>query len=317
MKALVYEGGLNIQEKPKPTPEDNEALIRIRMAGICNTDIEITKGYMDFRGVLGHEFVGDVIDCPQNDWLGKRIVGEINLGCRSCDYCRSGLERHCPQRKVLGILNKDGAFAEYVTLPITNLVAVPNSITDDEAVFVEPLAAACEIIEQVHIEPTHSVAIVGDGKLGQLIARVLRLIGCELTVYGMSQQKLKLLESLGVETRMSESAGNDKYDFVVEASGSPSGFNTALDLVKPRGTFILKSTTHENPVVQLSRLVIDEIRLIGSRCGRFEPAIRLFEKGLIDISTLITKVYPFEDALAAFEEATAPLSLKILLNFLR
>jgi alcohol dehydrogenase len=237
MKALVFNRTLQIEEMAKPKTAEDEALIRVRMAGICNTDIEITRGYMGFRGVLGHEFVGDVVASDRDEWMGKRVVGDINLGCGECEYCRTGLRRHCPQRRVTGILDKDGAFAEFIAYPVTNLFTIPDSISDEEAVFIEPLAAACEILEQVHIEPTHRIAVVGDGKLGQLIARVLRLTGCRLTVYGMSERKLGLLGPLGIETILAESHRNDKYDVVVEASGSPSGFAKALELVKPRGVF--------------------------------------------------------------------------------
>jgi len=202
MKALVFDGELKLQERHRPKPEKGEALIQVLVAGICNTDVEITKGYMGFRGILGHEFVGEVVECDEADWVGQRVVGEINIGCGACEICRKGLERHCPHRKVLGILDKDGAFAEYLTLPVKNLVVVPESIPDEEAVFAEPLAAACEILEQVHVGPTQRVAVVGDGKLGQLIAGVLRLVGCELAVFGKSKKKLRILESFGVGTHL-------------------------------------------------------------------------------------------------------------------
>lgn len=315
MKALVFDGNLAIQERPKPEPQEDEALIRVRMAGICNTDIEITKGYMDFTGILGHEFVGEVIECRSEKWIGKRAVGEINIGCGICEYCQKDMHRHCPSRNVLGISGKDGAFAEYVTLPAKNLVAVPDGISDEEAVFIEPIAAACEILEQVHIQPIHRVAIVGDGKLGQLIARVLYLTGCRLTVFGMSRVKLSLLDGMRIDTHITNSPTNEKFDVVVEASGSPSGFLLAMDLVKPRGIFILKSTIHENIVFNTARMVINEIQLIGSRCGRFEPAVRLLDKGLIDVKPLIAKKFTFNHASEAFEVAKDPKSLKVLIEF--
>ena len=315
MKALVFNRTLQMKEMTEPKPAEDEVLIRVRMAGICNTDIEITRGYMGFRGVLGHEFVGEVVASDRNEWMGKRVVADINLGCGECEYCRNGLRRHCPQRRVTGILGKDGAFAEFIAYPVTNLFAIPDSISDEEAVFIEPIAAACEILEQVHIEPIHRVAVVGDGKLGQLIARVLRLTGCRMTVYGMSEQKLRLLESLGIETSLSESSMNEKYDVIVEASGSTSGFAKALELIKPRGVFVLKSTMHEATSINTASLVIDEIQLIGSRCGRFEPAVRLMENRLIDVKPLISGIYPFEDAMGAFEEAKKPATLKVLLDF--
>jgi len=258
-----------------------------------------------------------VVECDAADWVGQRVVGEINIGCGACESCQRGLERHCPHRKVLGILDKDGVFAEYLTLPVKNLVVVPESIPDEEAVFVEPLAAACEILEQVHVGPTQRVAVVGDGKLGQLIAGVLRLAGCELAVFGKSKKKLRILESLGVNTHLASSKAVEKFDVVVEASGSPSGFSSALDLIKPRGIFVLKSTTHEEIWFHPARIVVDEIHLVGSRCGRFESAIRLLEKWLVDVRPLISKIFPFKQALEAFQEAQKSDTLKVLLDFRR
>jgi alcohol dehydrogenase len=266
---------------------------------------------------LGHEFVGEVVESDPSDWVGKRVVGEINVGCGVCEDCLKGLDRHCAHRKVLGIGGKDGVFAEYLALPVKNLVAVPDSVSDEEAVFVEPLASACEILEQVHIEPSHRVAVVGDGKLGQLIVRVLRMTGCRLTVIGRIEQKLKCFESLGVLTFKEDSPVDEKFDVVVEASGSPSGFSLALDLVKPRGVFILKSTTHEDIRFNPACIVIDEVQLVGSRCGRFEPAVRLLERGFVDVKSLISNIFPFDRALEAFGVAQDPKTLKVLLDFRR
>lgn len=315
MKALVFDGNLRFQQKQIPEPDKGEALIKVRIAGICHTDVEITKGYMGFRGVLGHEFVGEAAESDQSDWVGKRVVGEISIGCGGCEDCLKGLDRHCSRRRVLGIDGKDGVFAEYLTLPVKNLVAVPDSVSDEEAVFVEPLASACEILEQVHIEPSHRVAVIGDGKLGQLIVRVLRTTGCRLTVIGRVEQKLKCLESLGVLTVKVDVPLDEKFDMVVEASGSPSGFSRALELVKPRGVFVLKSTTHEDIRFNPARIVIDEVHLVGSRCGRFEPAVRLLERRLVEVKSLISHIFPFERALEAFKAAQDPEILKVLLDF--
>ncbi|MFH1943358.1 MAG: alcohol dehydrogenase catalytic domain-containing protein [bacterium] len=315
MKALVFDKILQYQERPVPKPKTGEALIRILMAGICNTDVEITKGYMGFRGVLGHEFVGEVVECESEEWVRKRVVGEINIGCGTCGDCRMGMERHCPDRRVLGIHGKDGALAEFLTLPIKNLVLAPDSISVEEAVFVEPLAAACEILEQVHIAPTHRVAVVGDGKLGQLIVRVLRLIGCRLTVFGLNKSKLQLLDCMGIETHIGKTPSAMKFDIVVDASGSSSGFRLAMGLVKPRGIFVLKSTTHGGIRFNPARLVVDEVQLIGSRCGRFEPAVRLLEHRLVEVKSLISDVFPFERVLEAFEAAQRPDSLKVMVDF--
>lgn len=213
MKALVFDKVLQIRDVDRPEAGEGEALVKVRMAGICHTDVEITMGYMGFTGIPGHEFVGEVEACSDSEWVGKRVAGEINIGCGVCESCRRGMERHCPIRSVLGILEKDGAFAEYLTLPVKNLVAIPDSIRDEEAVFIEPLAAACEILEQVHIEPTHSVAIVGDGKLSQLIARVLRLTGCRIRVFGRVEKKLGILRIWGLRRpcRIKEGTRNSMW----------------------------------------------------------------------------------------------------------
>lgn len=314
MKALVFDEALRIAERDVPKRRSGEALVRVRLAGICNTDLEITKGYMRFSGVLGHEFVGEVEACSDAGWVGRRVVGEINVGCRECTDCRSGRERHCRGRSVLGILGKDGCFAEYITLPVKNLVGVPDSVPDEAAVFVEPLAAACEILEQVSVGPTQSVAVMGDGKLGQLVARVLRLTGCRLAVYGKHPEKLRLLDFPGVVARLAAEGDGRRYDAVVDATGSAGGFEEALDRVRPGGRLILKSTTHESGRFHAAKIVVDEIRIVGSRCGPFEPALRLLESGLVDVKSLVTGEYPLDDGIRAFEDAAAPSCLKILLR---
>ena len=315
MKALVFKNKLEFKEVDRPSPEDDEALIKVSMAGVCNTDLELIKGYMGFEGVLGHEFVGKVDKAGSSDWVGKRVCGEINFGCGKCNYCLSGLSRHCPNRSVMGILNRNGTFAEYVTLPIKNLIEIPDSVPDNAAVFVEPLAAALEILEQIHVEPNNRAVVVGDGKLGLLICQILKLTGCELCLVGKHPRKLEIAESWSVKTFNSPKMPDTKCDIVVEASGNPSGFSTALRLVRPRGTVVLKSTYHGNLKLDAAPIVIDEIKIIGSRCGPFAAAVRILEQNLVDVFPLIEEIYPFEQALLAFERARQKESLKILLDF--
>ncbi|MCG8603804.1 alcohol dehydrogenase catalytic domain-containing protein [bacterium] len=309
MKALCLYNRLELLEVEEPTPRDNEVLVRIAMAGICNTDLEIVKGYVGFQGVLGHEFVGVVEE------TGKRVCGEINFGCDKCEWCARDMRRHCPNRSVLGILNQPGAFAEFAAVPLDNLREVPDSISDSAAVFVEPLAASFEILEQVQIEPRHQVAVLGDGKLGLLIAQVLKLTGCELHLFGKHASKLAIAESFGIKTTAVQELPDSDYDVVVEASGSPSGFSAALKLVRPRGAIVLKSTYDGNLELDAAPIVIDEITVVGSRCGRFEPAIRALTQDLIHVEPLIDDVYPFDQALEAFERAQEKDSLKVLLDF--
>jgi len=314
MKAVYLKEYLELKEIDPPIPGENDALIKVLMAGICNTDLEIINGYMDFEGVLGHEFVGVVEQAERLEWVGKRVCGEINLGCSKCLYCFKGLSRHCPHRSVLGILNHNGAFAEYLTLPVKNLHEVPTAIPDETAVFVEPLAAALEILEQVHIEPNHDVAVIGDGKLGLLICQTLKLTGCKLLLIGKHERKLVLAENWGVKTCKLEQLSLEKFDVVVEASGSPSGFSTAMKAVRPRGTIVLKSTYHGNLNLNVAAIVIDEINIVGSRCGPFETAIRILEHNLVDMQSLIDDILPVDRALEAFDCAKKKGTLKIILN---
>ena len=316
MKALVFDGKTALKELPKPKPAAGEALIKILIAGICNTDLEITHGYMGFKGILGHEFVGLVEQCSDPDLTGKRVVGEINVGCGQCEFCRQDLERHCLERTVLGILNRDGAMAEYLVLPESNLVVVPESVPDEKAVFTEPLAAAVEILEQVKIEPNHRVLIIGDGKLGLLIGAVIRLTGCGPILAGKHTEKMEFFSKLGGTALTLEelSATGESFDFVIEASGNPSGWDLAMERVKPRGTIVLKSTYHAALDFNPAALVIDEITVVGSRCGRFAPALRLMEQGLVDPTPFLSDVFPLEEAVAAFERAKESDSLKILLK---
>lgn len=316
MKALVFDGRLHLTDMPKPKPAAGEALIHVLLTGICKTDVEITKGYMDFKGIPGHEFIGVVESSPDESLTGKRVVGEINAGCGECAMCRNHLERHCPNRSVLGILGRNGAMAEYMTLPVSNLLPVPHTISDEQAVFVEPVAAALEILEQVHIEPNHRVLVIGDGKLGILICMTLRLTGCDLTLVGKHPEKMALAEQLGASVIHSDDILHDtaRYDITVEASGSPSGWGLAVGKTMPRGAIVLKSTYAGDFPYNPAPLVIDEITVIGSRCGQFGAAVRLMSRGLIDPSSLISGTFPFEEAEEAFRRSMERDVFKILLH---
>ncbi|MDZ7378549.1 MAG: alcohol dehydrogenase catalytic domain-containing protein [candidate division KSB1 bacterium] len=314
MKALVMEKSLRLTELERPALQEGEALVRVLRAGICNTDMEIVRGYMGFEGVLGHEFVGVVEQCQDTRWLNKRVVAEINVGCGKCRYCQRGLSRHCPNRTVVGIQGRSGVFAEYVALPTANLIEVPSTISDLEAVWVEPLAASAEILAQVHIQPEDRVAIIGDGKLAALVAQVLRLIGCALIVVGKHQPKLATLSQLGIPTTLRNNLPKRSYSLVVEASGSPSGLDLALQLVEPRGTVVVKSTYAERPTMDLSHIVVDEITLVGSRCGPFDTAIRLLRQKLVEVEPLVTQTFPFSQALEAFTFAQQDHVLKVQLD---
>jgi threonine dehydrogenase-like Zn-dependent dehydrogenase len=328
MRALVYrESGLALDRNyPIPAPVEGEALIRVLQVGICNTDLEIVRGYMNFQGVLGHEFVGIVEEIygqaaqeQAGNLIRQRVVGEINAACRrpDCFYCQHNMLTHCPRRTTLGIVNRDGAFAEYVTLPIENLHVVPENVSDEEAVFVEPLAANFEILEQVHLRPTDSVLILGDGKMGQLAAQVLTLSGCAVAMVGKHEEKLALAEKRGVRTYRRGDMGHVALhcaDLVVECTGSEHGLEMALMLVRPRGTLILKSTVAARSQLHLAPIVIDEIRIQGSRCGPFAPAIRALSHRLVDVQPLISARYPLDEALTAFERASQKGVLKVLVE---
>jgi len=320
MRALVLDGALRLEtDRPVPQAPPGEALIRVRQAGICNTDLELVKGYLAFKGVPGHEFVGvvqSVTGVTSYPLMGRRVAGEINAACGVCETCRAGRPTHCPNRTTLGIDRRDGAFAEYLTLPVGNLHPIPDVVTDDQAVFVEPLAAACEILQQVHLRPTDRVVVVGDGKLGLLCAQVLSLTGCHLTVLGRHAGKLDTLCATRHGIRVSTSADDvDRgADVVVEATGTPDGLATARALVRPRGTIVLKSTYHGALTVNLTMAVVDEVSLVGSRCGPFAPAIRLLEQRLVEVEPMIHARYALDDGLAAFERASAKGTLKVLLK---
>lgn len=298
-----------------PRLSNGEALLRIRLAGICATDLEMVRGYYPFTGIAGHEFVGEVVQAPEYPaWEGLRVVGEINLSCGNCQTCREGQPNHCEQRSVLGILNRNGVFAEFTSLPLVNLHRVPDSVSDEAAVFCEPLAAALEILEQVAIRPSDRVLVVGAGRLGQLIAQVLALTGCSLHVVVRHPEQKEILARRGIRAVNETDISERKYDLVVEATGSPAGFSLARSSVRPRGTLVLKSTFSGEVLLNLSPVVVDEITLVGSRCGPFGPALRLLEEGRIDPTPLIAARYPLEQALIAFEQAARPGVLKVLLE---
>lgn len=313
MRALLFDGTLRfVTDYPEPPLVPGEALIRPHLVGICNTDIEITRGYMGFRGVLGHEFVGTVAACEDPAWIGRRVVGEINAACMQCPTCRRGDHTHCPQRTTLGIDRRDGAMADLVSLPIHCLHAVPETISDEQAVWVEPLAAALEILEQCHLRPDDRVAVVGDGKLGAMITQVVRLPGCAVTLVGRHPERWDLYRRQGARCVSAAEVAGERFDVVVDCTGQPAGLATARALVRPRGRLVLKSTFHAPSELNLTMLVVDEITLIGSRCGPFPPALRLLERGLIETAPLISARYDLRDGIAAFAAARG--AMKVLLR---
>jgi 2-desacetyl-2-hydroxyethyl bacteriochlorophyllide A dehydrogenase len=315
MKALYFDGKLELRDIPTPRPAPEEALIEVILAGLCGTDREILKGYSSFRGILGHEFVGRVIECANKKWIGKRVVGEINVACGECEYCLWGLSRHCPRRTVMGIVNRDGAFAEYVALPTVNLHEVPPEISDEEAVFVEPVAAAAEILEQMPFSHARRTAVLGDGRLGLLAAQVLRQAGGQVTVIGKHASKLEVARSLKLKVAQAgrEQLPAASFTVVVEATGSPAGLAEALRLVEPRGTVVLKSTFRDLATFDTAKVVVDEITLLGSRCGNFSTALDLLREGTVSVRPLISKRFLLKEAAQAFEYLSEPSCLKVLL----
>jgi alcohol dehydrogenase len=313
MNALIFDGQLRFTDKyPYPKRLPGEALIKPHLVGICNTDIEITHGYMGFRGVLGHEFVGTVQECHDPDWLGRRVVGEINAACLQCPTCLRGDSPHCPNRTTLGIDRRDGVMAEAFVLPVACLHAVPDVVPDEAAVFVEPLAAALEIVQQSHVKPTERVVIIGDGKLGAMIVQVLRLTGCDVTLVGRHPERWALFQQQGIHCVLASDAPDTQFDLVVECTGQPGGLDMARRLVRPRGRLVLKSTFHGTASLNLSMVVVDEVQLLGSRCGPFAPALRLLERGLIETDSLISGHFALYDGRAAFDAARG--RLKTLLH---
>jgi threonine dehydrogenase-like Zn-dependent dehydrogenase len=291
-----------------------EALIKIRKAGICSTDLELVKGYYPYQGVIGHEFVGEVVEAEDGSWIGRRVVGEINAVCSACEQCLNGRPTHCENRTVLGIVNRDGTFAEYTTLPLANLHRVPDAVPDEMAVFTEPLAAALEIQDQVQVKPTDRVLLVGAGRLGQLIAQTLALTGCDLRVVARHSHQKSLLARRGIRIIPEEDIQPWRWDIVVEATGSPDGFALARKAIRPRGTMVLKSTYKGDMTVNFSSIVVDEIQVVGSRCGPFEPALRLMESRQVDPAVLIMDEFKLAQGLKAFERAAQTGVLKVLIE---
>src|SRR5437870_7741809 len=347
MKALRYENQkLAIANVPKPTL-NGEALVRVTLSGICNTDLEIARGYAGFEGTLGHEFVGVIESVPEARASGRgsrasisrgvptrasstdepsltvglltpgdRVVGEINAGCGNCELCLAGDSRHCARRTVLGIVGRDGAHAEFLKLPPVNLLPVPGEVSDERAVFIEPLAAACGILERVSITKDTRVAVIGDGKLGSLCAQVLAATGAAITLLGKHPNKLQIAARRGIATIVIDKAnpGSGKFDVAVEASGSPTGFDLALDLLRPRGILVLKSTFQGFTKLDAARIVVDEISVVGSRCGRFQPALDLLKRNAVDVESLISEEFALADGVQAMKRAAASGVLKVLLR---
>ena len=317
MRALrVDEHGVAMAEVPAPSAR-GEAIVRVTLSGICNTDLEIARGYAGFRGTIGHELVGVVEDAGSGPLgRGARVVGEINAGCGACELCAAGDPRHCPARTVLGIVGRDGAHADLVALPARNLLPVPDGVTDEQAVFTEPLAAACGVLERCPMDASTRVAVVGDGKLGLLCAMVLHANGVSPLLVGKHASKLGLASRRGIETTLVDAARarGRAFDVVVEASGVAGGFDLALDLLRPQGTLVLKSTFHGATPVDAARVVVDEIRVVGSRCGRFAPALELLERAAVDVGSLVSEVMPLGDGVDAMKRAAAPGVMKVLLG---
>lgn len=314
MRALWLENNqLGLRTVPEPA-KPGEALIRIRKAGICSTDLEMVSGYYPFTGIPGHEFVGEVVAADDGSWIGQRVVGEINVVCGNCEQCLGGRSTHCENRTVLGIVERDGIFAEFTTLPLANLHRVPAAVPDELAVFTEPLAAALEIQQQVYVRPTDRVLVVGAGRLGQLVAQSLALTGCDLHVVARHAYQQKILVERGIRIIDEEKIQPWRWDIVVEVTGTPDGFSLARQAIRPRGTLVIKSTYKGEMAVNFSSIVVDEVNIIGSRCGPFEPALSLIEKGEVDPGVLIAAEFELGEAVQAFEHASQAGVLKVLVT---
>jgi len=314
VRALIYDGSLRfVRDAAVAQPGEGEALLRILKAGICNTDLELMNGYMAFSDILGHEFVARVEAGP-DDLIAQRVVCEINVACGDCDFCAAGVPSQCRRRRTIGIDRYPGGFADYLIAPVANLHRVPDNVSDDEAVFVEPLAAALQVTEAVHISPRDRVVVLGPGKLGLLVAQVLKLTGADLVVPVRREKQARLLERWGILAVEAGSLPPGQADVVVDCTGVEDGFATALELVRPRGTIVLKSTYHGLPQANLTRVAVDEIRVIGSRCGPFDAALRLLERGLVDVTSMIEKRYPLERGVEALQAAAEQGMLKVLLD---
>lgn len=315
MLAVHLENGkVQVREVRKPRRPAGFALIRLIYGGICNTDLELQRGYYGFSGTSGHEFVGEVVEADRSELIGQRVVGEINLACEHCEWCSRALGRHCPNRTVLGIVKHPGAFREFLTLPERNLHIIPKNVPNEQAVFVEPLAAACEILEQVRIPRGAPVAVLGDGKLGLLIAQVLHAHGADVEHFGRHASKLRISEKAGIRTVIPKLLPVQAYDWVVEATGSAEALQQAVRMTRPRGTLILKSTVHGLVPVDTAPVIVNELTLVGSRCGRFSPALRLLRAGKVRVDELISEVMPLSEAPAAFARAAEKGVLKVLLR---
>jgi len=314
MRAVVFDGELRfVEDYPMPEVPPGWARIRVQKAGICKTDMEIMKGYMGFKGILGHEFIGVVEKCDDPNWLGKQIVGEINAACGKCERCAQGLGRHCHNRTVLGILNHDGCMSDYCVLPIVNLLEIPATVSDDRAVLVEPLSAACEILEQMTFQGSERVLVLGDGRLGILCAWALLTVLSDVTLTGHHPEKLELAKWRHLKTAHGSSEVDPGADVVVDATGSGGGIDEAMSLCRPRGTIVLKSTAASQAELNLAPIVINELTVVGSRCGKFKDGLRMLEAYPdMPIERLITARYPIEQALAAFDRATQSDALKVL-----
>lgn len=317
MKALyLKDGQLEYRDDyPQPVPQEDEALVRVRLAGICSTDLELVKGYAGgFAGVLGHEFVGEVVSAEDSAWVGKRVVASINMGCGTCEVCHQHGPEHCPRRVVTGIHSRDGVFAEYVTFPTHNLFIVPDNVPDEAAVFTEPLAAAVRIREQIKVRPEAKTAVIGPGRLGILVGQVLLLAGTEVMMIGRNLSSLTLPQQLGLATGMTSYFADNSFNLVVETTGNEAGFAEALRLIRPLGTLVLKSTFHGGSRIDLTKLVVGEINVVGSRCGPFAPALRLLSQQQVNVQSLIQGQYKLADGVTAFEHASLPGVRKILLK---
>ncbi len=315
MNALVFKQFLTCEPRyPDPVPREGEALIAVRLAGICATDLEITRGYMGFAGVPGHEFVGTVTS-GSRQWRGKRVVAEINCVCGECQLCQRGLSNHCRKRTVIGIDGRDGAFADLVAVPERNLHAIPDGLSDEQAVFIEPLAAAFQVIKQCPVEKRLKVSVIGSGRLGLLVAQVLRTTGCQLEVVGRNPLTLEFCDRKGIQsTHIAQCVPHADRDVVVECTGAPEGFDLATRLVRPRGMIVLKSTYAASAPLNLAGVVINEITVLGSRCGPFTDAIAALARGEIDVETMISKVLPLSRGVDAFAQAADPRNIKVLLK---
>jgi alcohol dehydrogenase len=315
MNSVYLEHGrISVQQADIPERPPGFALIRMRVAGICNTDLELQCGYYGFSGTPGHEFVGEVVEADTPSLMGQRVVGEINLACGDCDFCSIGFDRHCPNRTVLGIVKHPGAFADYLVLPERNLHILPDEIPDEEAVFIEPLAAACEILDQVVIADWSRVAVLGDGKLGLLIAQVLHAHGAQVTLFGRHPAKLAIAMAAGIEVEALNNRPRAAFPLVVDATGSAAGLKEGVSMTRPRGILVMKSTVHGQVPIDTAPIIVNEITLIGSRCGRFEPALALLRNRRVNVADLISAEFPLDKAPEAFAEAARTGTLKVLLR---